>query len=77
MTATAGAATLEVADDVDLTNNTAEARVEIEPFLPFPPDKEEGEQEPFLPFTGGELGSLFVIAGLAAASGVALRRLGR
>ena len=40
-------------------------------------DAENGTITWTLPFTGGELGSLFVIAGLAAASGVALRRLGR
>jgi uncharacterized repeat protein (TIGR01451 family) len=74
-------AVITVANDVDLSNNEAEAsvKVAVEPFLPFTPEEEqeEGEGESSLPFTGGEFGSLAVLAGLAVAGGLTLRRIGR
>jgi uncharacterized repeat protein (TIGR01451 family) len=70
-------AVIDVADDVDLSNNRAEARVEVvvEPFLPFVPGEEE--EGPSLPFTGGDLLVLVSLAGLSTAGGLALRRIGR
>ncbi len=58
-------------DDTDLTNNTDEAALELEPFAPFTPTNPE---EPFLPFTGGDVALLLFAAVASAGIGLVLRR---
>ena len=65
-TAVKNVATAKVPDDSNDKNNTAEAIVNV-----------TVEEEPFLPFTGGEFTLVLLIAGLAAALGIALYRIGR
>ncbi len=58
-------------DDTDLTNNSDDASLEIEPFAPFTPSNPE---QPFLPFTGGDVALLLFAAAASTAIGLLLRR---
>jgi protocatechuate 3,4-dioxygenase beta subunit len=59
-------------EDTDLTNNDDDASIEIEPFAPF--TEPEPEDEEFLPFTGGDMALLLLVAAASAMFGVMLRR---
>jgi uncharacterized repeat protein (TIGR01451 family) len=69
---------ISVPDDSDPSNDTADARVVVAPFLPFTSSPSRASKEtssaPFLPFTGGNTAMLLVIAALSALGGLALRR---
>ncbi len=68
-------AVIEHPEDTDLTNNTDDASVEVEPFAPFTPKPEpDPDEEPFLPFTGADAMLLLAIAGSSTALGLLLRR---
>ncbi len=64
-----------VTGDVDTSNNTASDCVSVSFVEPTPAPEEEEEE--FLPFTGGELGLIVLVALIALAGGLALRRIGR
>ena len=76
--------------DENPQNDTDNETVAAEPFLPFTPQPEptptptpsvqpttaSTDQDPFLPFTGGEALLMVLLAGAAAVAGLALRRVG-
>jgi uncharacterized repeat protein (TIGR01451 family) len=74
---------IENEDDSNDLNNSDDERVNVEnPFLPFTPrltetPEPEDDEEPFLPFTGGEALLVMMLATIAAAGGLGLRLAAR
>jgi len=75
---------IENEDDPNDLNNSDDERVNVEnPFLPFTPQpttvtpEPEDDEEPFLPFTGGEALLVMMLATIAAAGGLGLRLAAR